>query len=199
MRRAVSVLAVALTAPAAATTEPQQPVYIVERVGAALPDDTAVGYARAGLICAPDKGLKWKDVTAGGAVQQREIVADELDDLGLRTSTLMLTGAGRRGMERRIVGEVTAARFALCDRHWGLGHAHALSGTAALTVRWRVETLDGAAAPIRRNSAVTLTIAPGDAAALGTIYQRLLKAAADDLARTLGAGDEERADPSPRP
>lgn len=185
MRRIVLAVALCVTPPLLAAPEPVRPVYIVERIGTLLADDAPVGFARAGLLCAPNRSLKWKDVTAGGAIQQREIVQEALDDAGLQTSTLVLKTGQRRGTERRVVGEISDAHFGLCDRHWGLGRTHALSGEATLSVKWRIETPDGSAAPFRYTSQTKQAIAPADAAALGTIYQRLLTSAATDLAQQL--------------
>jgi hypothetical protein len=161
-------------------------IYIVERIGSELSSDARVGVSRAGLLCAPDRRLAWKDVGAGPVTQQKEIVQDALDRAGLRTAMVLPTGA-RRHDARRISGVIEQAHFALCDRHWALSRAHALSGEASIVLHWRLELPDGSAPPQRFRSSVTRTIAPAEAASIGTIYEMLLDAAAEDLARQLSA------------
>jgi hypothetical protein len=183
MIRAFLVLAAAAL-PAA--SPPPARVYAVVRVGSVLDPAAVVGRKRAGALCLPNGAIRWSDVAAGTATDQRELVQDALEDAGVAV-TPFGEAQDRRGTAR-LRATVQAARFDLCARRWGLGDGKAMSGEAGITVEWRVE--DGVAPPRVHRSVVSQTVPASAGAPVGALYRALLGQAARDAAGWLAAASD---------
>lgn len=181
--RSVAALLLALACGAEArgqvARQPAARVYVVDRIRDLISEDEKVGTRKAGLMCLPNGSLRWKDVSTGANIDQREIVQDVLEDRGLRVASLGAPGPTRRQV--RLRGILKAADFTLCARDW-LGDHNALSGNARLEIEWRAEEVNGAEADLRHVSAIRRHFDRHDAASLGAIYRLLLEEAAKDLA-----------------
>lgn len=162
-----------------------RPLYAITRVGSALADDDLVGSSRAGLVCLPNRAIRWGDVGTGGSMDQREVVQDALEDAGLAMTPLGSFGGGTAAHPAlRLRATVRAAAFRLCAKHY-VGDARALSGDAALELEWRVEGLDGS--EVAHVSKVGRHIDERHAASLAGIYRQLLGDSAIDAATWLRA------------
>jgi hypothetical protein len=167
---------------AVAVAAPDHPIYSVVRVGSVLADEDKVGAKRAGLMCLPNGVIRWSDVATGGAMDQREIVQDALEDAGLPVTPLGSYDIRSGHPALRLRATVRMAKLDLCARHF-IGDAKALSGDIALDIEWRVESADGSEVP--HISHVTRHIEPDQAASLGSIYRKALGDAAGDVAHWL--------------
>jgi hypothetical protein len=174
---------VAATGGAAAIAAPgDRPIYAVVRVGSALAGEDRIGAKRAGLMCLPNGVLRWGDVATGGAMDQREVVQDALEDAGLPVTPLGTTDRASGRPALRLRASIRAAGFNLCARHY-LGDARAYSGDVALEIEWRVESTDGSEVPHISN--VSRHIDESHAGSIGSIYKHLLDDAAVDAAHWL--------------
>lgn len=161
------------------------PIYAITRVGSSLTDDDLVGSQRAGLVCLPNRAIRWRDVETGGSMDQREVAQDALEGAGLAMTPLGSYGGGTAAHPAlHLRATVKAAAFRLCAKHY-VGDARALSGDAALELEWRVEGLDGS--EVSHVSKVSRHIDEHHAAALAGIYRQLLGDAAVDAAGWLRA------------
>ncbi len=179
MKRAAVALALL---PFPAIAAPPLRVYVVERLGDGIGADDSIGPKRAGLICLPSGHIRWRDLVPGERADRREIVQDALEDAGL---PILSTASASTRRQFRIRGLVTEASANLCARQQLLGDSAALSGTARLTIEWRIEDVADPGTSRRHVSAVDRKIAAGNAASAGTIGRALIGDAARDLAEWL--------------
>lgn len=190
MRRAAG--ATLLIGLAAARAVAAEPSYAPEPVGTELAAGERIGRVRAGLLCLPQAGLRWRDLGIAQRVDQRGIIAEALEGEGLAVAAV-----SREAPDRRIVrGTVTAARFDVCAPRGTFRADSAVAGTAGLDVAWRVGAGGDGGADLAHVSHVALDLSRADARPLPALYRALLAGAARDLAAWLthgGAGPDRAA------
>ena len=163
---------------------PPARVYVVERLGDSIGADDSIGPKRAGLMCLPNGHIRWRDLMPGERADRRDIVEDALEDAGLP----IVSGAPSATRRQfRVRGLVTEASASLCARQQLIGDKAALSGTAHVTIEWRVEDVADPVSSRRHVSTITRSIAGKDAASASTIGRALVSEAARDLAGWLEA------------
>ncbi|UAK24315.1 hypothetical protein [Sphingomonas nostoxanthinifaciens] len=169
---------------AAAAASPTPTVYAITRIGSDLAADQVVGVKRAGMMCMRNGVIRWSDLAAGHAMDQREAVQDALEDADIAVTPLGESAAADSKRVLRLRGVVRAASANLCARHW-LGDSKALSGEIGVTIEWRAESRATATVERRHESVITRTIDAQHAAPAAALYRALLGDAARDLARWL--------------